>query len=196
MAIYKTFSADAREVLKEGGVAVIPTDTLYGIVGSALNRKTIERIYKLRRRTPTKPMIVLISSPNDLKKFGVVLDDFSRKILRKVWPGPISVVLPLRGEKFRYLHRGTHTLAFRLPRPRGLRALLKTTGPLAAPSANPQGRLPATTVAAAMRYFKDQVEFYVDAGRLTSKPSVLIQPQGDKIRLLRGTEKQLHALVR
>ncbi|MEK7522400.1 MAG: Sua5/YciO/YrdC/YwlC family protein [Patescibacteria group bacterium] len=63
--IFKTFNLKLAEILKNGGIGVIPTDTIYGIVGSALNKKTVERIYKLRRRNLKKPMIVLIGSIND-----------------------------------------------------------------------------------------------------------------------------------
>ena len=60
-------------LLKEGKVGVMPTDTIYGLVGSALNPQTVEEIYLLRKRATDKPFIVLISSINDLGKFGVFL---------------------------------------------------------------------------------------------------------------------------
>ncbi|MDP3975014.1 MAG: L-threonylcarbamoyladenylate synthase [Candidatus Jorgensenbacteria bacterium] len=163
------------QLLKQGGVAVIPTDTIYGIVGSALKRKTVERIYRLRKRNPKKPFIILISSSRELSHFGIRADARVRAFLDKVWPGPVSVILPCPSPKFRYLHRGTKTLAFRVPKPKALRALLAKTGPLVAPSANPEGKLPARTVGEAKRYFGDGVDWYGGKGVKRGAPSLLIE---------------------
>ncbi len=177
--------------LQRGGIGVLPTDTLYGIVGSAYHPETVKRIYALRRRNPQKPMIVLIGKPSDAERFGVLLDADVKKFLKRVWPGPVSVILPQdprRKElikKFRYLHRGTKTLAFRLPAPRWLRALLKKTGPLVAPSANFEGLPPAKTMREAKKYFHARVDFYADAGRRDQKPSSLIAVKGRRISVLR-----------
>ena len=70
----------------------MPTDTVYGIVGQALKKETVERIYSVRKRTPDKPMIILISSVDDLKLFGVDADEKSKKFLFKFWPGKVSIV--------------------------------------------------------------------------------------------------------
>ncbi|MEK7513183.1 MAG: L-threonylcarbamoyladenylate synthase [Patescibacteria group bacterium] len=161
--------------LKNGGIGVMPTDTLYGLVGSALRSATVARIYRVRHREPGKPFIVLIASPVDVKKFGVRLPPRTVAVLEKLWPGPVSVILPCPGAKFRYLHRGTRSLAFRVPKPPALRALLRKTGPLVAPSANPAGRPPAATPRAAWNYFGANVDFYVGGGRLSGAPSALIE---------------------
>lgn len=162
-----------------GQVGVIPTDTIYGIVGSALNKKTVEEIYRLRKRSSNKPMIILISSLDDLKKFDIKFTQTQDDFLKKIWPNPVSVVLPCTSKKFRYLHRGTNSLAFRVPRDRKLVDILKEVGPLVAPSANFEGEPPSQTIDEAKRYFGDQASFYVDGGRLESVPSTLIQLNED-----------------
>ncbi len=133
-------------ILKSGGIGVMPTDTIYGLLGSALDKKTVERIYQVRGRRPDKPLIILIGSLEDLKLFGIKPKDKTLEILKKYWPGQLSVVLPCAGKKFKYLHRGTKTLAFRWPKNKWLQNLLKKTGPLVAPSANPEGRTPAINI--------------------------------------------------
>jgi L-threonylcarbamoyladenylate synthase len=174
--------APVVDILRRGGVGVLPTDTIYGIVGSALRPATVRRIYRLRRRDLRKPMIILIGDIGDLAKFGVRLTPHIKKLLNRVWPGKVSVVLPISGRdggrfltKFSYLHRGTGTLAFRLPRPRWLRDLLLQSGPLVAPSANFEGESPAKTIKEAKKYFGKEVEFYVDGMRRKSKASTLIK---------------------
>ena len=163
------------EKLKRGEVIIIPTDTIYGIVGSALNSQTVERIYKLRKRSSDKPFIILISSIDDLEKFGITLTQKQRDFLQRSWPNPLSVVLSVVGEKFKYLHRGTNSLAFRMPKDERLLDLLKRVGPLVAPSVNFEGEKPAETIDEAKAYFGKDVDFYIDGGVIKSEPSTLIE---------------------
>lgn len=167
------------QLIQEGKIGVIPTDTTYGIVGSALNPKTVEEIYRLRKRSADKPMIILISSLNDLKKFDIKLTDAQIEFLRKVWPNPVSVILPCKNGKFKYLHRGKDSLAFRIPKNDWLLRILKKTGPLVAPSANFEGGKPSENIDEAKQYFKDKVSFYVDKGEIKSKPSTVIRLNND-----------------
>lgn len=171
--------------LKNGGVGVIPTDTIYGLVGQALNRQTVERIYRLKQRSPQKPFIILISSASDLEKFDISLDKETQKILEKVWPGEVSVVLECNDRDLEYLHRGTNTLAFRLPDNQELISILNETGPLVAPSANLEGAPNAKNILEAKKTFGDQVDFYLDKGEKISEPSTLIQITDGKIEILR-----------
>jgi len=176
---------DYAGLLAKNGVGIIPTDTLYGLVGRAQDRETIERIYRLKGRQPNKPLIVLISSLDDLAKFKVKADAKTKKVLKKYWPGKISVILPCPHQEFEYLHRETKTLAFRLPDYPELTHLITQTGPLVAPSANPEGLPPAKTLSEARNYFGDKLDFYVDAGRLDSLPSTLISVTEKGIKVLR-----------
>lgn len=180
-----TTLAEAKKILQRGGVGILPTDTLYGIVGSALSKKTVERIYRLRDRNKRKPMIILIGDLRDLKKLGVHLFSTHYSLLANFWPGKVSIVLPCRKKRFFYLHRGTNTLAFRLPAKKSLRQLLRNVGPLVAPSANLEGKPPAKTIREAKKYFGNRVDMYVDAGRLVSPPSTLIALANKKLIVLR-----------
>ncbi len=178
-------------ILKKDGVAIIPTDTIYGIVGSALNPQVVEKIYSLRKRMPNKPFIILISSLDDLEKFDIELTQKQKEFLEKNWPNPVSVVLPIQSEKFKYLHRATNSLAFRMPKKKKLLDLLKQTGPLVAPSANWEGQKPSETIEEAKKYFGDRIDFYVDGGIIKSQPSTLLQlnVDGSKKILRKGTFK-------
>lgn len=162
------------EILQNGGIGIIATDTLYGIVGQALKRDTVERIYEVKKRTPTKPFIILISSVDDLELFDITLSKSIREKIQVYWPGPVSIILDCPNPRFEYLHRGTNTLAFRLPAKEGLRKLLSGTGPLVAPSANPEGLAPARTIEEAKVYFGDSVDFYLE-GSVNMQPSKIIQ---------------------
>ncbi|KKU94250.1 MAG: Sua5/YciO/YrdC/YwlC family protein [Candidatus Jorgensenbacteria bacterium GW2011_GWA1_48_13] len=163
------------QIIKKGGVGVIPTDTVYGIVGSVFSRRAVERIYRLRKRDRRKPFIVLISGFGDLKKLSVKPNKETTSLLKKLWPGPVSVILPCKNKKFAYIHRGTSSVAFRLPKDIWLRNFLKKTGPLVAPSANLAGKPPAKTIAEARKYFGNKVDFYFNKGRRGGAPSTLVE---------------------
>ncbi len=171
--------------LINGGIGVIPTDTIYGIVGSALNQDVVAKIYRLRKRNLKKPLIVLINDFSDLLKFGIKLNPEQETTLMQIWPGPISVILPCAKKSLEYLHRGTKSLAVRMPKTKTLRAILAQAGPLVAPSANFEGQAPATTVAEAKRYFKDSIDFYEDGGKKKIVPSTIIKFNKDKVEVVR-----------
>ncbi len=164
-------------VLNARGVAVMPTDTIYGIVSSALDPEVVARVYHLRQRDLKKPMIILIGRSEDVREFGVRLPPKLRMMLDEYWPGKVSIVMPMANKfaQFKYLHRGTKALAFRVPKLKWLRELLKKTGPLVAPSANIQGMPPALTIRAAKKYVGKDVDLYADGGRRESKPSTLLK---------------------
>lgn len=172
-------------ILKNGGIGVMPTDTQYGLVASALNQKAVEKVYTLRKRSPNKPFIILISCFNDLNHFNISLDNKTKELLEKIWPNPVSVILPCSSNKFLYLHRGTNSLAFRIPKLPKLFNLLKISGPLIAPSANFEGHPYAKTISEAKEYFKDNLDFYKDQGIIESSPSTLIKIEDGKIEILR-----------
>ncbi len=185
-AVDLSFKEDDKviELLKAGKIGVMPTDTIYGIVGSALNPETVEEIYNLRKREKDKPFIILISSIDDLKKFEVRLTKEQKDFLEKSWPNPLSVILVVNADKFKYLHRGKNSLAFRMPKDEKLLKLLKQTGSLVAPSANLAGVKPAETIKEAKRYFGSKITFYVDGGKLKSRPSTIVQLYEDGTRIV------------
>lgn len=168
-------------LLRKGAVGVVATDTLYGLVGSAVKPEIVERIYSIKKRSPQKPMVVLISSLADLSIFNIKPEEKLRQFLSKVWPGKVSVILPCSDKNFEYLHRGTETIAFRLPEKGSLIELIKETGPLTAPTANPEEMEPAKTIEEAKNYFGDKIDFYLDEGRVEGLPSTLIALENGKV---------------
>jgi len=197
LKIFQKINKNIINVIKEGGVGVLPTDTLYGLVALALNKKAVKRVYQLKKRNPQKPCIILISSLKDLDIFGVCLSQSQNKFLKRAWPGRVSVVLMVGQKKqartieMSYLKPLNQTLAFRMPKPAWLRSLLKKTGPLIAPSCNPEGLEPAKTIKQAKEYFGDKVDFYLNKKTLQGSPSTLITFQGEEVVVLRQGEVKL-----
>lgn len=149
------------EVLRNGGVVVMPTDTIYGIVGRAENKKTIERIYKIKKRAQEKKCITLIGSWNETKKFGIDSSKFK---------------IPETNEPTTFILENT---SFRLPQKKEFQDLLLKTGPLIAPSANTEGLTPAENIAKAKEYFGNSIDLYVDGGDIKGKASKIIKLNKD-----------------
>ena len=172
------FSPKLVEHIAAGAIGVLKTDTQYGIVARSDNQEAVERVFAVKHRTPTKPPIVLISR---VEQMYDPLPDGIDPSVGDLWPGPNSVIVPAPSAP-EWLVRGSLGVAYRLPADERLRALIDQTGPLIAPSANPEGMTPARTVAEAEGYFGEQVDFYVDGGVvLENVPSNLfsLTPAGD-----------------
>ena len=169
------------ETLKNGGIVVLPTDTIYGILGKAEDKSIVERIYKIRKRNPDKPCIILISDISFLEKFDIFLGGEQKKILKEFFSAkrPTSVILDSKNKKFSYLDRGTKTLSFRIPKNKNLQNLLSVTGPLIAPSANTEGLPPSKNIKEAKKYFGKLVDLYIDGGEIIAKPSRIIRLHKD-----------------
>ena len=174
----------SKKILKNGGVIIAPTDTLYGILSRAEDKKAVDRIYKIKGRDEGKPFIILITSVKDLDKFNIKHSEIlsNTRMLPKV-----SMIMPCGNKKWEYLHRGTKSLAFRLisPKNKYLYALIKRVGPLVAPSANPQGLEPAYTIKEAKNYFGDNIDLYIYSGVRKSKPSTIVSFLESKPKVIR-----------
>ena len=187
MKIFKSFTPEVVEILKKGGIGIIPTDTIYGIVGQLFNQAAVERICDVKDRPTDKPVGTILLADSEQIEGYVPASDLLRAEV--YWPGPTSVILNL-GNKLAYAHRGLNSLPFRIPNVPGLLTLLKQTGPLATTSANVASRPTASTVEEAMGIFRESVDFYVDGGDLSGRPaSQIIRFKGDDVEVLRGGAK-------
>lgn len=164
----------------------MPTDTVYGLHCCVYKPDSLERIYSLKARDRNKPCIVIIHHMEDLKNLGIFPDDQTLSLLHKLWPNPISVVLPAPDPSLDYLTRGTYSLAIRMPDQPQLQEILKQTGPLISTSANLSGEPPITSIPQAQQLFGDQVDFYVDAGERVASSSALIQITDQGVQILRS----------
>jgi L-threonylcarbamoyladenylate synthase len=186
MKVFKSLNdPDLVDCLQKGGVVVLPTDTLYGIVALAANKNSVEQVYTLRERAVGKPSIILVAGVSQIEDTSL-WTPLHKRLAEAYWPGPLSLVAPVSSETPLYLHRGTKSLAYRVPGTTSLRELLFKTGPLIAPSANPEGLPPATTLELAQKYFGEHVDGYVDGGDLSgAQASTVVGVVDDKIQVFR-----------
>lgn len=173
----------AKTLIKKDGIVVAPSDTIFGIFGSALSKKVVARIYKIKGRDEHKPFIILISDLQQLILFGVT----TVASVASYFKPKTSIIVPVPNAKFAYLHRGTKSLAFRLVgrRNKHLHMLIQSVGPIVAPSANPQGFPPAHTAKEAQAYFGGQIDAYIVGYPKPTKPSTIVSLVSGKPEVLR-----------
>lgn len=177
MSSYLSSNHQLVELLRSGGIAVIRTDTLYGLVASADNEAAVERVYAVKGRDQNKSCIILLSS---MDQAYVHSDDLAADRTRYDTTRPTSFLIHSPAAPV-WLLRENEDLAYRVPADADLQELLVQTGPLVAPSANPQGLPPARTIEEAKAYFADEVDLYVDGGEVPvgMPPSRLIRVYDD-----------------
>ena len=163
--------------LLRGGVVFARTDTIYGLLARADDEKAVERVYQLKGRNPEKSPIVLIADTGQL--YDAVPQE-ATELVRQQWPGRVSIILPSVIAPS-WIQRHNHSVAYRLPALPELQSLIGRTGPLVAPSANPESRPPAANVPEAVAYFGDGVDIYIDGGEVAkdTPPSRLLRIHAD-----------------
>lgn len=183
----------AEEILKNDGIVVLPTDTLYGIVVRALSKKALKKLYEVKNRIENKPFIVLITSYTDLEIFGIKIDKNHKNFLERIWPGRVSVIFPCYLNKWKYVHRGVESIAFRMigVQNKNLFNLIKNVGPIVAPSANKEGQKPAENITEAKKYFNNEVDLYINSGKRKFKPSTLIKFKNNDFIILRQGDQKI-----
>ncbi len=168
--------------LLAGGVVVLRTDTLYGLLALADEEKAVARVYHLKGRDSSKSPIVLIA---ELDQLYDELPVATNALVEQGWPAKTSLILPSSKAPL-WIRRHNDSVAYRLPSEASLRELISETGRLIAPSANPEGQPPSSTIEQAIDYFGDAVDVYVDGGLVDDdSPSQLWRylPSGGMERL-------------
>lgn len=149
----------------------MPSDTIYGLSCRALDEDAVERVHRLKKRSSGKPLIVLISDIEQLSKLNI--DPGQAGIIKDYWPGKISLEFNAPKSPV-WLHRETKKFAIRLPAHKELRELIEEVGPIVSTSANVQSGQPALSLAEAVQYFGEKLDFYVDVEVLKSEPSTIV----------------------
>lgn len=127
----------AARVIREGGVVVIPTETVYGLACNALDAAAVRRVFEIKGRPSENPLIVHIGEFGDLKRVAREWPEIAEKLAKKYWPGPLTMVLPKRENVPDETTAGLDTVAVRVPRHHVALDLIRAAGcPIAAPSAN------------------------------------------------------------
>ncbi len=148
----------AAEIIVKGGLAIIPTDTVYGIAANMLNKAAIDRLYQIKQRPKDKPFSLLIDKKDAIENYAVAIPVAAYKLMDKFWPGPLTLILK---------SKNGGTIGLRMPDSQvALRVISFAGVPIACPSANLAGKKAPTDFPEAIRDFSGIVDMAVDAGRI------------------------------
>jgi L-threonylcarbamoyladenylate synthase len=165
--------AAAADALAAGELVVIPTDTVYGLAARIDHPGAVERIFKVKRRGRDLAIPVLVGSLEAAEAIGQ-LDDRSRLIAGRFWPGSLTIVIPRRNSFETDLGGDGRSVGVRVPDDDFCLRLLERTGPLAATSANPSGDATPIVPTTIAGVFGDEVAVYVDGGARGGSPSTVV----------------------
>lgn len=180
--------AQASALIRQGDLVAIPTETVYGLAGDATNDRAVARIFEVKARPRFNPLIVHVLDREAAAGHAVLNDDATR-LAKIFWPGPLTLVLQRRSDCriSRLASAGLDTIALRVPAHPVARALLQRSGlPLAAPSANPAGRLSPTEAAHVATMLGERVKLILDGGPCRfGIESTVVDASGSNTALLR-----------
>lgn len=180
--------AEAARLVLAGEPVAVPTETVYGLAADATNGAAVARIYAAKGRPSFNPLIVHVPDLENAERIGRFNDD-ARALARKHWPGPLTLVVPLREDAgiAALVTAGLPTVALRVPAHPAMQALLKASGrPLAAPSANASGQISPTRASHVIASLGGRIPLVIDGG--ASKrgiESTIVAATGGPLRLLR-----------
>lgn len=178
---------EAAAIIARGGCVAVPTETVYGLAADATDARAVAGIYAAKGRPSFNPLIVHVADLAAAERLAI-FDDRARALAGRYWPGPLTLVLPLRkGSGIASLvTAGLDTIAIRVPAHRAMQALLAATGkPLAAPSANASGTISPTRAAHVLASLDGRIEAILDDGASEAGIESTIIGLADTARLLR-----------
>src|ERR1700730_13858714 len=150
--------SQAAEILRSGGLVAFPTETVYGLGANALNPAAVQKIFEMKGRPETSPLIVHVASVEMARKVVAEWPPLAQELSRKWWPGPLTMVLPKHSRVPANVTAGLPTVGVRMPNHPMALALIEESGvPIAAPSANRFTGLSPTTADHVKATFGDAV---------------------------------------
>ena len=172
------------EIIENGGVIIFPTDTVYGIGCNPYDANAVKKIYEIKSREKIKSLPVLASSIQIVKQISII-DEFTENIIKKYWPGPLTLILKLKDKNLKKSLNLEDKIAVRIPNSECTLKLLNKCNLLVGTSANVSGDSSFTDPQECMKNVKNY-DVFVDGGTITSKgESTIIEIENEKIHVIR-----------
>jgi L-threonylcarbamoyladenylate synthase len=179
--------AQAAEVIAQGGVIAFRTDTFYGLGADPFNRRSVDRIKQLKGREGKKPILIVISDREQLRRLIAGPSQLFIRLAEQFWPGPVTLIGNATSEVPEAITAGSGTVGVRLPDDHDVRELLRVCGgALTATSANPSNDAPSRTAPEVDAYFGSKINLIVDGGEARiDRPSTVVDVTGTEAKLVR-----------
>jgi len=183
-----------REVITGGGVVVYPTDTFYGLGADPRNVAAVRRLFDIKGRPVGQPILLLIGHPEDVRNWAASISPAAEELIRRYWPGPLTLIFKSRGDVIPELTAGTGTIGLRMPGSTLTRQLLAFLGAaLTGTSANISGVPSPRTAEEAASALGDRVDLILDGGTAAGmEPSTVVDVSAEPVRLIRPGAAKLN----
>jgi len=193
-------AATAAQIIKDGGLVAIPTETVYGLGADGLNEAAVAKIFAVKGRPQDNPLILHVAGAEEIEKFCHDIPASAYALADAFWPGPLTMVLPARDTVPKCTTAGLPTVAVRCPDCDVTRQIIRLAGvPIAAPSANISGKPSTTTAQHVLHDHDGKIELIVDGGPCrVGVESTIVDLTEERPRLLRPggiTPEQLIAVL-
>ena len=157
---------EVAEIIKNGGMVVFPTETVYGIGVNALSEDLVKRLYKVKNRPLDKAISLLVSNIEMIEQVAKDISDVEYGLIKEFFPGPLTIILSKKDIVPDIVTAGCSTVGVRIPENEIALKLIEYAGvPIAAPSANISGNPSGTQLNNIMEEFKENVDYYIDGGK-------------------------------
>ncbi len=185
--IIKEDISEAAEILRRGGLVAVPTETVYGLAGNALDEDAVRRIYEVKGRPEVKALSMMVPDAQAIERWCVCVPKAARAMAERFWPGPLTIVLRAADAVPEITRAGGSTVGLRCPdHPLTLALLREADLPLAAPSANPSGAPSPKTAEDVLAYFDGAIDAVLDGGRCgIGRESTILDLSAPPYRILR-----------
>lgn len=177
---------DIIKTLKDGKLVIMPTDTIYGIIGDATNEDVINKVYKVKERPHDKPLLILVSNLSMLHELVTEIPKETEKIINKFWPGPLTILFKKSSKVSDALTANSDLVAIRMPNDKRLLNIMNHLNrPLISTSANISSHNAITNPNQLEEKMKEKIDLIVDEGTVNNEASTLITIVNGKIEILR-----------
>lgn len=175
-------------VIRAGGIVAIPTETSYGLAVDPFNEAALERLFRLKERPLSKPVLVIIDQMERLQELVTEIPEVYEPLMDNFWPGPLTLIFPALPSLPRLLTAGTATIGVRISSNRMATKVCRFAGgAVTATSANLSARIAARDVYEIKKMFGDRIDLIVDGGKLDQMPpSTVLSQQNGKLYLIRA----------
>lgn len=183
------------DVIKAKQLAIVPTDTVYGIIGDALDEAVIHKVYEAKKRDYSKPLILMVSDISMLKKYVLEINDLEQRLIERFWPGKLTILFKKNELISDLITSGSDLVGIRFPDNKELVDVIKKLDkPLISTSCNISTRDVITNVILIEKELLDKISYVYDCGEMSDVSSTIVQVVDNKINILR--EGELVSLIK
>lgn len=188
------------DTIKNDGIIIFPTETVYGIGANAISKKAVEKIYQIKQRPLNKAINIMVANTQEIEKYAIIQNDIEKKIIQNFMPGPITIILNKKPIIPDIVTAGNTKIGIRIPQNEiALEILKQCELPIAAPSANISGEESGINIEGIKDDFDGKVDIFIDGGKSKlAQSSTIVEVIDNKIVIHRQgtiTENEINKIL-